>query len=114
MPAHDDNGDVERTTYLRGVLIEYDNARCTRLEGRVARWRNHRHHRADLMTVHCTTADVTTSVCAKVIRRITLDAPKTIGTGELIVQGLLTCIAGMRVQAPGPGGKTKQIDGEMD
>jgi len=68
----------------------------------------------DAITVKCKTADVTASESAKVhSQEITLDAPKTIATGQLLVQGLLTFTAGMAGSGTGPGGKTAEIDGDM-
>jgi phage baseplate assembly protein gpV len=68
----------------------------------------------DAITVKCKTADVTASESAKVhSQEITLDAPKTIATGQLLVLGLLTFTAGMAGSGTGPGGKTAEIDGDM-
>jgi phage baseplate assembly protein V len=113
MPANGDSADVERTTYPDGAVVEYDHAahalKATLPGGGTADITV-----PDSVTVHCKTADVTARESAKVhSQEITLDAPKTIATGELIVQGLLTYTAGMAGSGAGPGGKTAQIDGDM-
>ncbi|SDI78195.1 phage baseplate assembly protein V [Variovorax sp. OV700] len=114
IPANGDSGDVERTTYPDGAVIEYDHAAhalTATLPGGGT---------ADItvpesVTVHCKTADVTASESATVhSQQITLDAPMTIATGQLLVQGLLTYTAGMAGSGAGPGGKTAQIDGDME
>ncbi|OAK55049.1 hypothetical protein A3K87_04430 [Variovorax paradoxus] len=114
MPTNGDSADVERTTYPDGAVIEYDHStsalKATLPDGGTADITV-----PDSITVRCKTADVTASESAKVhSQEITLDAPKNIVTGELLVQGLLTYTAGMAGSGMGPGGKTAQIDGDME
>lgn len=114
VPANGNSPDVERTTYPDGAVFEYDhNASALKvtLPGGGT---------ADItvpesITVQCKTADVTASESAKVhSQEITLDAPMNIVTGQMVVQGLLTYTAGMAGSGTGPGGKTAQIDGDME
>ncbi|QNK67757.1 phage baseplate assembly protein V [Variovorax sp. PAMC26660] len=113
IPANGDSGDVERTTYPDGAVIEYDHAtsalKATLPEGGTADITV-----PDSITVHCKTADVTASDSASVhSQEITLDAPKTIATGEMVVQGLLTWQAGMVGYGIGPSGQGAQIRCDM-
>lgn len=114
VPANGDSPEVERTTYPDGAVIEYDHAtsalKATLPDGGTADITV-----PDSITVRCKTADVTASESAKVhSQEITLDAPMNIVTGQLLVQGLLTYTAGMAGSGMGPGGKTAQIDGDME
>ena len=68
----------------------------------------------DSITVRCKTADVTASDSATVhSQKITLDAPMTIATGQLMVQGLLTYAAGLMGTGVGPGGQSAEIRGTV-
>lgn len=113
VPANGDSADVERTTYPDGAVFEYDHAasalKVTLPDGGTADITV-----PDSITVQCKTADVTASESAKVhSQEITLDAPKNIVTGELLVLGLFTYSAGMAGSGTGPSGKTAEIDGDM-
>jgi phage baseplate assembly protein V len=111
-PSADKNKTV--TKYPDGAVIEYDHEahalKVTLPEGATADI-----DVPDAITVKCKTADVTASESAKVhSQEITLDALMTIVTGQLLVLGLLTYTAGMAGSGVGPGGKTAQIDGDME
>ena len=114
VPANGDNGDVARTTYPDGAVVEYDHATHALLAALPAGGT------ADItvpdsVTVRCNTADVTASESATVhSQQITLDAPKTIATGELLVQGLLTYASGMVGGGAGPGGAVAVINGPVE
>ncbi|QRY30554.1 phage baseplate assembly protein V [Variovorax sp. PDNC026] len=113
MSANGDSADVERTTYPDGAVIEYDHA-ASALKATLPHGGTADITVPDSIIVRCKTADVTASESAKVhSQEITLDAPKNIVTGELLVQGLLTYTAGMAGSGTGPGGKTARIDGDM-
>ncbi|SCX53105.1 phage baseplate assembly protein V [Variovorax sp. EL159] len=114
MPPNGDSGDVERTTYPDGAVFEYDHS-ASALKVTLPGGGTADITVPDSITVQCKTADVTASESAKVhSQEITLDAPMNIVTGQLVVQGLLTYTAGMAGSGTGPGGKTAQIDGDME
>lgn len=113
-PAPSDDPNKTVTKYPDGAVIEYDHEahalKVTLPEGATADI-----DVPDAITVKCKTADVTASESAKVhSQEITLDAPRNIVTGQLLVQGLLTFTAGIAGSGAGPGGKTAQIDGDME
>lgn len=110
-PSADKNKTV--TKYPDGAVIEYDHEahalKVTLPEGATADI-----DVPDRITVNCKTADVTASESATVHSDlITLDAPMTTTTGEMVVQGLLTWQAGMVGYGVGPSGKGAQIDCDM-
>ena len=111
-PSSDPNKTV--TKYPDGAVVEYDHA-AHKLKVTLPADGTADIEVPDAITVHCKTADVTASESAKVhSQEITLDAPMSIVTGQLLVQGLLTYTAGMAGSGTGPGGKTAQIDGDME
>jgi phage baseplate assembly protein V len=94
IPANGDSGNVERTTYPDGAVIEYDHAA----------------HALIALLPGGGTADVTAPVSVTVhSQQITLDAPDTLATGKLTVQGLLTWLGGMVGSGTGPSGAGAQI-----
>ena len=110
-PSADPNKTV--TKYPDGAVVEYDHA-AHKLKVTLPAAGIADIEVPDAITVKCKTADVTASESAKVhSQEITLDAPKTIATGQLLVQGLFTFTAGMAGSGAGPGGKTAEIDGDM-
>ena len=110
-PSADPNKTV--TKYPDGAVVEYDHA-AHKLKVTLPASGTADIEVPDAITVKCKTADVTASESAKVhSQEITLDAPKTIATGQLLVQGLFTFTAGMAGSGAGPGGKTAEIDGDM-
>nr|WP_256098928.1 phage baseplate assembly protein V [Variovorax sp. SG517] len=114
VPANGNSPDVERTTYPDGAVFEYDHS-ASALKVTLPGGGTADITVPDSITVQCKTADVTASESAKVhSQEITLDAPKTITTGELVVQGLLTWLAGMEGYGVGPSGKGAQIDCDVD
>lgn len=114
MPANADSASVERTTYPDGAVFEYDHGtsalKVTLPSGGTADVTV-----PDAITVQCKTADVTASNSATVhSKEITLDAPTTTATGQLVVQGLLTWQAGMVGSGVGPSGKGAQVSCSME
>jgi len=110
-PSSDPNKTV--TKYPDGAVFEYDHA-AHKLKVTLPADGTADIEVPDAITVKCKTADVTASESAKVhSQEITLDAPMNIVTGQLVVLGLLTYTAGMAGSGVGPGGKTAQIDGDM-
>jgi phage baseplate assembly protein V len=111
-PSSDPNKTV--TKYPDGAIVEYDHS-AHKLKVTLPADGTADIDVPDAITVKCKTADVTASDSAKVhSQEITLDAPMNIVTGQLLVQGLLTYTAGMAGSGTGPGGKTAQIDGDME
>lgn len=113
MRANGSSGDVERTTFPDGAVFEYDHVahalKVTLPGGGTADITV-----PDSITVKCKTADVTASESAKVhSQEITLNAPRTVATGEMVVQGLLTWQAGMVGSGVGPSGKGAQVNCNM-
>jgi phage baseplate assembly protein V len=107
-------GDVERTTYPDGAVVEYDHASHA-LQASLPAGGTADITVPDAVKVRCKTADVTASDSATVhSQQITLDAPKTIATGELLVQGLLTYASGMVGGGAGPGGAVAVINGPVE
>lgn len=112
--ANGATGDVERTTYPDGAVVEYDHARHA-LTASLPAGGTADITVPDSVTVRCKTADVTASDSATVhSQQITLDAPKTIATGELLVKGLLTYAAGLVGGGTGPGGAVAVIHGPVE
>ncbi|WP_422086386.1 phage baseplate assembly protein V [Variovorax sp.] len=110
-PSSDPNKTV--TKYPDGAVVEYDHV-AHKLKVTLPAAGTADIEVPDAITVKCKTADVTAANSAKVhSQEITLDAPKTIATGELVVRGLLTFLGGMAGSGTGPGGKTAEIDGDM-
>jgi phage baseplate assembly protein V len=109
IPANGDNGNVERTTYPDGAVIEYDHA-AHALKIELPGGGTANVIAPDSITVQCKTADVTASDSATVhSQQITLDAPDTLATGKLTVQGLLTWQGGMVGSGTGPSGAGAEI-----
>lgn len=111
-PSSDRNKTV--TKYPDGAVFEYDHEahalKVTLPEGGTADV-----DVPDSIKVTCKTADVTASENATVhSAQITLDAPMTTTTGQLVVQGLLTFQQGMMGSGIGPGGKGVQIDTDVE
>lgn len=112
--ANGNTGNVERTTYPDGAVIEYDHAAHT-LTATLPAGGTVDITVPDAVTIHCNTADVTASESATVhSQKITLDAPETIATGELKVMGLLTYAAGMVGGGSGPAGAVAVINGPVE
>lgn len=111
-PSSDPNKTV--TKYPDGAVFEYDHA-AHKLKVTLPADGTADIDVPDAITVTCKTADVTAGESAKVhSQEITLDAPKTIATGELVVQGLLTWLSGMEGYGVGPSGKGAQIDCDVE
>jgi len=111
-PSADPNKTV--TKYPDGAVVEYDHA-AHKLKVTLPAAGTADIEVPDAITVKCKTADVTASESAKVhSQEITLDAPKTIATGELVVQGLLTWLSGMEGYGVGPSGRGAQIDCDVE